>query len=197
MSTDSRDAQRALLRERRRGIDARGRIAAGEAIAARLRPHLRGYVAGYWAMDGEVPLHALLAGPRNFVYCLPVLQPGKTLRFAPWRAGDPLMQNRYGIPEPDLAAESLLDPAALDVVLLPLVGFDRRGNRLGSGGGYYDRSFAFLRALPRDAPRPRLIGVAHALQELPDIAAEAWDVPLDLVVTEREAIDCARNTGLS
>jgi 5-formyltetrahydrofolate cyclo-ligase len=194
MHSESREAQRTRLRSLRRGIDARGRLAAGAAIAQQLRPLLRGYVAGYWAVDGEVPLHALLSGPRDFVYCLPVLQPGKTLRFAPWRAGDALVQNRHGIPEPDLAAESLLDPAALDVVLLPLLGFDRRGNRLGTGGGYYDRSFAFLRALADGAPRPRLVGIAHALQELPAIAAEAWDVPLDLVVTERETIDCARNT---
>lgn len=189
MSIPPRSALRAELRARRRALPARERMAAAETVAARLRalPELQGYVAGYWACDGELPLHALLAGPQPFVYCLPVLTAGKRLRFAPWRAGDPLVQNRYGIPEPDLAPTSLLAPEQLDCVLLPLLGFDRHGQRLGSGGGYYDRSFAFLResASPR---RPCLIGVGYALQEVDALAAEAWDVPLDALVSERETL---------
>jgi len=69
-------------------------------------------------------------------------------------------------------------------VLVPVVGFDRRGNRLGMGAGFYDR--ALRRRLDAGRPwrRPRLVGVAFARQELPGIAASAWDVPLDLIVTE-------------
>ncbi len=66
-------------------------------------------------------------------------------------------------------------------MLLPLLGFDRRGGRLGMGGGYYDRAFAFRRDRP--AP-PRLVGIGFACQELPDLAAESWDVALDAVATE-------------
>ncbi len=184
---------RTQLRQRRRALFAAERMAAAQALADRLRelPALRtrGYVAGYWATDGELPLHALLAPAPEFVYCLPCLAPGKTLRFAPWRSGDALVQNRYGIPEPDLSPASQLPPEALSVVLVPLTAFDREGHRLGSGGGWYDRSFAFLRERARPAT-PLLIGIGYGFQEIDALPAEDWDVPLDLVVTERETIRC-------
>jgi len=171
------------------------RIAAATAVAELLAAHpvveSSGYVAGYWAVRGELPLHMLLNHPRSgFIYCLPLLD-GKRLRFAPWRFGDPLVQNRYGIPEPDVAPSSCLEPGQLDGVLVPLLAFDRRGNRLGSGAGYYDRSFAFLLERARPA-RPLLIGVGYAFQEVESLPAQAWDVPLDLVATEHELIECRR-----
>ncbi len=190
---DSRTALRQQMRQRRMALSAAERIAAADALAARLRtlPELqrKAYVAGYWAVQGEIPLHALLSPAPAFVYCLPCLAPEHHLRFAPWRFGDALVQNRYGIPEPDLAPASQLMPQDIDVVLVPLLAFDRRGTRLGAGGGYYDRSFAFLYGVERPA-RPLLIGVAHAFQQVDELHAEAWDVPLDLVVTDTEVIHC-------
>jgi 5-formyltetrahydrofolate cyclo-ligase len=83
-----------------------------------------------------------------------------------------------------------MTPAELELVLVPLLGFDRRGRRLGYGGGYYDRSFAFLKAGAR--PRePLLVGVAYAFQEVPQLRAEPWDVTLDFIATEHELIDCS------
>src|SRR5690606_26994955 len=95
---------------------------------------------------GELPLHfvQLRLAPGQ-VWCLPCLQDDGSLRFAPWRPGDALKPNRYGIPEPDVAPSSTLAGADLAVVLMPLLGFDAAGHRLGMGGGYYDRSFAFRR----------------------------------------------------
>lgn len=185
MAIDLRQELRAELRARRHALDARARMAAGQAIADLLRPSLSGRIAGYWAMDAEVPLLALLSGRCDFVYCLPVLQPGKRLCFAPWRAGDPLLQNRFGIPEPDLQPSALLAPEELDHVLLPLLGFDASGQRLGSGGGYYDRSFAFRR--DRGAP-PHLIGIGFATQEVAGLSRRDWDVDVDAIATERELI---------
>lgn len=187
---------RAVLRARRQSLAAAERIAAAEAIVDRLQDHPAfskpGYVAGYWATGGELPLHALqLRLRQDQVWCLPCVQAGGRLKFAPWRAGDPLIGNRYGIPEPDLAPDSLLDPEAMGLVLLPLLGFARDGGRLGMGGGYYDRSFAFRRGRP--AP-PALIGVGYGLQEIEPFAAAAWDVALDAVVTDRELIYCASAT---
>jgi 5-formyltetrahydrofolate cyclo-ligase len=95
--------------------------------------------------------------------------------------------NRLGIPEP-ADTDASLAPDALDVVLVPLLGFDRRGHRLGFGGGYYDRSFAFLRDVERPA-KPLLVGIGYALQEVERVPHEDWDVPLDYVATERELID--------
>lgn len=175
---------RAELRARRAALRPGERLAAADAVARHLGEHeaLRqpGYVGGYWAVNGELPLHAVqLRLAPGQVWCLPVVQADGGLRFAPWRAGDPLKPNRYGIPEPD--TDTTLAPQELGLVLLPLLGFDRRGGRLGMGGGYYDRAFAFRRDQP--AP-PHLVGVGYACQELPALAAEAWDVALDAVATE-------------
>lgn len=189
-----RRQQRQDLRVRRRALPAPQRIAAAESLATQLlalpfAPQ-SGHVAGYWAMDGEIGLHAWqLRLPPGCVYCLPVLCADQRLRFAPWRAGEPLVGNRYGIPEPDVAASSLLEAEALALVVLPLVGFDARGNRLGMGSGWYDRTLAFRQA--RSAP-PYLVGAAFALQQLGDFAAESWDVGLDAVCTESAILDFTR-----
>ncbi len=122
------------------------------------------------------------------VWCLPCIQPDKSLRFAPWRPGDELVSNRYGIPEPALAPESQLPPETMAVILLPLLGFSRSGMRLGMGGGYYDRSLGFRQRQP---PPPLLVGVGYAFQELPSLQPDAWDVRMDAVVSEREFLLCA------
>lgn len=192
-STDPRVELRRDLRARRRQLPAAERMAAALALPQRLRGlavlQQPGYVAGYWAMDGELSLHALLMGQPPFVYCLPCLREDGTLGFAPWRTGDPLCSNRYGIPEPDLARSSQLEPEQMQCVLVPLVGFERGGGRLGAGGGYYDRSFAFLNVVPRPAS-PLLVGVGYGFQQIAQFAPEPWDVPLDYVATEHELIDC-------
>ncbi|WP_140719539.1 MULTISPECIES: 5-formyltetrahydrofolate cyclo-ligase [Gammaproteobacteria] len=185
MTTPDRDALRRHLRERRRAIPAAERIAAADALAERLlalpfAPR-EGHVAGYWAMDGEIGLHRWqLSLPSGVRYCLPVLH-GKHLRFAPWRPGEPLKPNRYGIPEPDVDPTTALPAEAMALVVAPLVGFDAAGHRLGMGGGWYDRSFAFRH---RQAPPPWLVGVGFAAQQTPALAVEDWDVPVDAVCTE-------------
>jgi 5-formyltetrahydrofolate cyclo-ligase len=185
-------ALRAELRRRRRALPAPARIAAAEALPAHLRQQPAftrpGFIAGYWACAGEMPLHAVqLALHAEQTWCLPVVQADGRLRFAPWRPGLPLVANRYGIPEPDLPAVDLLEPEQLSVVLLPLLGFTRRGQRLGAGGGYYDRSFAFRGERP--AP-PALIGVGYGFQACESLPADPWDVRLDAVATEHELIVC-------
>ncbi len=188
-TTQDRAALRRQLRQRRREIPAAERIDAAEKLAERLlalpfAPDT-GHVAGYWAMDGEIALHAWqLRLPAALVYCLPVLHEDR-LRFAPWRSGDPLVSNRYGIPEPDLSSDSLLEADAMALVVAPLVGYDSHGHRLGMGAGWYDRSFAFRRE--RDAP-PWLVGAAFAAQQIDGLATEAWDVPLDAICTENDTL---------
>lgn len=184
----SRRALREALRERRTRLDAPSRMRAAEAVAQHLladpliHAHAGGYLAAYWAVRGELPLHVLqLKLPPQWIWCLPIVREDRTLAFAPWRPGDALVSNAYGIPEPDLAPSSWLLPEEMHAVLLPLTGFDAAGHRLGTGGGYYDRSFAFRQQ--RAAP-PHLIGVAYACQEAASIPTESWDIPLDAVVTE-------------
>ncbi|MEO6799636.1 MAG: 5-formyltetrahydrofolate cyclo-ligase [Rhodanobacter sp.] len=191
-------AQRRELRQRlageRRAIPPGKRIAAAQGLRLSLE-QLPEYltdtrVAGYWASHGELPLNLVMPplAARGQQFLLPVIGEHKELRFAPWTAGDPVQANRYGIPEPVDPVE-LLQPFQLDLVLVPLLGFDRRGHRLGYGGGYYDRGFAFLNERVRPA-EPLLVGIAYAFQEVPDLDAQSWDVPLDFVATEHELIDC-------
>jgi 5-formyltetrahydrofolate cyclo-ligase len=189
-----RASLRKTLRERRAALPAAERIAAAQAVVAQLEqvPEFMTdrRIGGYWAVDGELPLAALMGGlrAREQQYCLPVVGADRLLRFAPWRPGGAIATNRFGIPEPVVAAADLLAPADLDVVLVPLLGFDRNGHRLGFGGGWYDRSFAFL-AGRADVGKPVLVGVAYALQEIDALDAQSWDVRLDYVATERELLD--------
>lgn len=194
---NSRAAVRRRLRAQRNELPAEARLTASRAVAQHLADcpafSAATRVAGYWAVRGELPLAHIPAGmrQRGTSYFLPLLGSGHDLRFAAWQPGDDIVANRYGIPEPDVEPGALLDAKDMDLILLPLVGFDRSGQRLGSGAGYYDRTLEFLR--DRDHPSsPRLIGVAYAMQELPAIAAAPWDVPLDAVVTEAGIIDCWR-----
>jgi 5-formyltetrahydrofolate cyclo-ligase len=134
-------------------------------------------------MDGEIGLHAFqLRLPPTLTYCLPMLHADGRLRFSPWKPGDPLVTNRHGIPEPGIDVDDALEPREMALVVLPLVGFDARGHRLGMGGGWYDRSFAFRQAQP--AP-PWLVGAGFDFQRLPPTQGEAWDVPLDAVCSEQ------------
>ena len=183
--SDERGALRRALRERRRALPAPERIAAADALAARLlalpiAPQ-SGHAAGYWAMDGEIGLHAWqLRLPRTVRYCLPVLHEDGHLRFAPWKPGEPLRANRYGIPEPDVDEASLLRADQLDFAVVPLVAFDVRGRRLGMGGGWYDRSFAFRRST---AAPPFLVGAGFDLQQLSAAPSREWDVRMDAICT--------------
>lgn len=175
------------MRQRRAALLTAEREPAAQAIAQhllaspRLRPGLR--IAAYHAVRGEVSLLPFMqaAAVRGVEIYLPCLD-GTRLRFRRQVADTPLYNNRFGIPEPVNGA--VCAPPFLDIVLLPLTAFDARGTRLGQGGGYYDRSFAFL--LQRRVWRkPLLFGVAYAFQQVPHLTAQAWDVPLNAVCTEQ------------
>jgi 5-formyltetrahydrofolate cyclo-ligase len=185
-----RPSLRRQLRIARRALPAAERIAAADALAAHLLAlpfaPAEGFVAGYWALDGEIALHAWqLRLPRTCTYCLPVLGDDERLRFAPWIPGAPLRSNRYGIPEPDVATDALRAPEEMTLAVVPLVGFDGRGHRLGMGGGWYDRSFAFRHT--KNAP-PWLVGAGFSVQRVEMLTPETWDVRLDAVCTERDVI---------
>src|SRR5450432_389418 len=194
-SSSSRADLRTRLRAERAALGAGERIAAANALISTLEqlPEflVDTHVAGYWAVGGELPLNIALGRlhARAQNYYLPVLATGNKLRFAEWRPGVSVRANRYGIPEPVCDAATLLSATQIDLVLVPLLGFDRRGNRLGAGAGYYDRSLAFLRAKPRPA-QPLLVGIGYHFQELPELPPQSWDVPLDFVATDRELISC-------
>lgn len=174
------------MRARRAALSPALRIAAAQQLAARLHgvPGMpaAGFVAGYWAVDGEIALHAWQTSlPPRCTYCLPVLCDDQRLRFAPWRPGDTLVSNRFGIPEPGVDPGSLLEADALAAIVMPLVAFDAAGHRVGMGGGWYDRSLAPVREA---ATRPLLVGVGYEMQRVDALMPAPWDVPLDAVCTE-------------
>jgi len=190
MVAPDRASLRATLRRRRRSLSETERHAAARRTFHRVVASscfLKSRrVAFYFANDGELdPLtilfRALDMGKRCY---LPVISPHRPdkVTFAPFRATDPLVPNRWGILEPDQLIRRLVKPQSLDLVFLPLVGFDERCNRIGMGKGFYDRTFAFRRRL--GFARPILAGLAYEIQKVPEIPTDSWDVPLDLVITE-------------
>lgn len=141
-------------------------------------------MAAYAALAGELdpaPLIDAAFQAGKAVY-LPRILDTQRMEFVRWQMGEPLQPNRFGIPEPLPGATDILAPEALDLVLVPLLGFDAHGNRLGFGAGFYDRAFAFKRD---GRTRPTLCGYAYAWQQTPPLTAAEWDVGLDAVVTER------------
>ncbi|QDE41049.1 5-formyltetrahydrofolate cyclo-ligase [Luteibacter pinisoli] len=188
---------RADLVQRRRELKPAERVAAASGLRRSLEqlPEFLTdtHVAGYWATGGELPLNVAI-GPlsdRGQTFYLPIVTKSggkRRLTFAPWTTGQDVESNELGIPEPK-AATHIIEADKLDLVLVPLLGFDRKGNRLGFGGGYYDRSFEFLRDQARPA-KPLLVGVGYHFQELPGIETAEWDIKLDYVATDKELIDC-------
>lgn len=140
-------------------------------------------IAAYSAVNGEISLNpvidrALEMGKQIYLPNLDL----KSLRFSPYFHGQKMRINRFKLPEPDVTDDEMLPPEAMDLVLAPLVVFDPQRNRIGMGGGYYDRSFEFRKKKGRDVPT--LIGVAHELQKEDQLLSEDWDVRLDMVVTD-------------
>lgn len=149
----------------------------------RYSQHIALYIACRGEMD-PAPLLQLALERKKRAY-LPLLSdhPANRMRFIRYRKGDRLTKNRFGIPEPRLDHTKILSPWALEVVFVPLVAFDHLGNRLGMGGGYYDRTFAFKNRR-RYLKGPKLIGIAHDFQQVDKLNQQPWDIPLDAVITE-------------
>ncbi len=147
------------------------------------------HVAAYLANDGEVGLQAVIksAIEADKTLSLPVIHPFNRhhLLFLRYHDSTELTRNRFNIEEPVLRCPDVVPFAHHQLILMPLVGFDNEGNRLGMGGGFYDRVLAPYRH--RD-DRPLLIGTAHCSQQVDRLPVEPWDFPLDMVVTPTKVI---------
>ncbi|MFA9421654.1 MAG: 5-formyltetrahydrofolate cyclo-ligase [Gammaproteobacteria bacterium] len=184
----STDQLRLRNRDLRSKLDAKQLEQAAAAVCERICA-LAEYqqaqkIAVYFAVNGEIGLtpvidRALSQGKKIY---LPNLDQ-KTLRFSPYDHAQKMRINRFKLPEPDVTDDEMLDARELDLVLAPLVVFDPNRNRIGMGGGFYDRSFAFRKEA--GSHRPQLIGVAHELQKVARLEPEDWDVRLDMVVTDQ------------
>lgn len=193
-SGDAARQHKQRLRKRllaiRRDLSPAQRQCASDGVAARIIHstcfHEARNVAGYLAMPSEIDiervLHAALSTGKSV--WVPRLRSG-AMDFARW-TGESVTGATMGLREPPPPHE-LIDPRLLDLVLVPLVGYTADGDRLGMGGGYYDRTFAF-----RGKSRaPLLLGVAHPCQQLDQLPTDPWDVSLDGVVTHEQWLSCS------
>ena len=177
---------RASLRQKRRALTQHQQLIAEQALYQQLVKQAWFQAASdigfYWPADGEIsPLTTLN-------WCL---DNDKTpaLVFQSFEASTELNLNRFKIPEPSLKQTSTVQATQLDVIIVPLVGFNRAGFRLGMGGGYYDR----VLSQPDSGPaKPLLIGVGHSCQES-QFPVQEWDVAMDFIVTELEIITSAKD----
>lgn len=180
---------RQSIRQQRRAVTKAQAAACANQLARNACSHRlvanSTHIATYLAADGEInpwPLTQQLWSSGKTLY-LPVLAPFSRQRlwFARYNPGDRLVANRYGIAEP--VVRNLIKPWALDLILTPLVAFDITGNRVGMGGGYYDRSLAFLHNR-RHWQKPRRLGLAYEFQKHAQLQPSHWDIPLDGIATE-------------
>ncbi|WP_414828209.1 5-formyltetrahydrofolate cyclo-ligase [Alteromonas sp. H39] len=191
--TYSRAQWRKTFREARNNLSAKAQQQAATAVAQRLSvlPEIRdaSRVATYLDNDGEVSLAALISllQARDIATSLPVLHPfsGKHLLFLDYTPLSSMKKNRFGIPEPELRCQDIRLLEEHQVILMPLVGFDSKGNRLGMGGGFYDRTLAKLN---ERMMAPLLVGVAHDCQQADALPVMHWDIPLNAIVTPTQTI---------
>jgi len=192
-----RELRRQLRASRRALPDAERRVA-DRAIRTALRSlgiWQRGRrVAVFLSMPGEVDLRPCLGpawrcGARLYVPRISSTRNG-TMAFVPLHPGSTLHGNRFGIAEPAGGARGRIPARHLDTILVPLVGFDACGHRLGMGAGFYDRALRPRLDRTQAFRRPRLIGIAYSLQQVERLEPAPWDVALDLVVTERGILRC-------
>ncbi len=184
-----KSALRRQLKAARNAVDPQARRQAARAaarLALRAGILLRARRIGFYLpQHGEFDVRPLMnqALWMGRTACLPVLPArGRVMRFGRLLDGVRMAPNRYGIPEP--VDGRPLRARQLDLLLMPLVGFDLAGRRLGMGGGYYDATLAFMRHR-RHWRKPRLVGVAYECQRVEALPDDPWDMPLDAVLTEK------------
>lgn len=192
-----RNQLRQLIRQRRQVLSqTQQQIAAIELVRQfSSQPQLAKlqHIALYLSNDGELdtaPLIQALWQQGKSVY-LPILHPHKPgfLVFQQYRPDTPMTSNKFGIFEPVLDVTQLTALPEIEMIGLPLVAFDNQGNRMGMGGGFYDRTLANAIYCQ---PAPLLVGLAHQCQQVEKVPVEAWDVPLDLVVTPEQLVTPSR-----
>ena len=188
----SRPALRRLLRQARRNLSPLQQRLAAQRLHRQLAQHplfrRARHIALYLPNDGEIDPRPLLRAAQKMgkATYLPVLNawPRTRMAFQRIRPGDVLKPNRFGIAEPPFRPTQQRAVWTLDLLLMPLVGFDEHGGRLGMGGGFYDRSLAY-RFRRKKSHKPTLLGLAHECQKVDRLPLASWDVELQAAVTDK------------
>lgn len=192
---EQRAALRRQLRQTRRALTPLQQRQASQQLLRQLAQHplyrRSQHIAFYLANDGEIDPSLLMRHARQLgKHCyLPVLSewPATRMHFQRLQPNQRWTINRFGIREPLPDRRRQAKPWRLDLIFMPLVGFDETGNRLGMGGGFYDRTFAFRRQR-QCWTGPRLLGLAHSCQEVSQLPTASWDIPLDGIVSDQRMI---------
>ena len=183
-SSSSRVELRKNLRQKRESLSPPFRTRASQNIVQRLIAlpifHASQRIALYLPYNFEVDISALTSAIPEKEYYLPILAATNHLEFGLYHPGDPLQPNIFGILEP--ALHTLQSADELDLVCTPVVGFDEQGNRLGMGGGYYDRTFSFKE---NEIYQPFLLGIAFDCQKVDQLETEIWDIRMNGILTEQ------------
>ncbi|MDQ7048469.1 MAG: 5-formyltetrahydrofolate cyclo-ligase [Enterobacterales bacterium] len=193
-TAQSKSLIRKQIRQKRQSLSLQQANQAGISLAKQLSAHLSiqpaHKIACFLSFDREIATQSVIqqifnANARCY---LPKLRPLKPYRlwFMPYFPKSPVSKNHYGIDEVDQSLSEAIRPSTLDIVLMPLVAFDRQGNRLGMGAGYYDATFAHL---AKSQKRPKFIGLAYEFQRQKTLPFDPWDIPLDGVCTEQGFYD--------
>ena len=184
-SSTSRQQIRQRIRSARRQLSAEQQQQAAQSITQQaltlIEQRQAENIALYLSFDGEIDTRPLIQAlwAQNKAVFLPVLHPFSAghllfLRYSP----DSILQpNAFGILEPKLDVRAVLPTAQLDIIFTPLVAFDQQGNRLGMGGGFYDRT---LQNWPQQSFIP--VGLAHRCQQVAQLPQESWDIPLERIL---------------
>ncbi|MDX1795102.1 MAG: 5-formyltetrahydrofolate cyclo-ligase [Hydrogenovibrio sp.] len=196
----SQSSLRKLCRQKRNQLDKKTQQRHAKSATLRLlrSPILQRAkrVSVFLTRDGELETRWLVQAlwQRKIEVYLPVLTryAPQPMRFARYTPNTRLQPNVFDIPEPQIGKRRLIAGHQLDVVITPLACFDHLGNRIGMGGGYYDRTFRFK--LGFFDPRPSLVGWAHQCQQVSELPRQPWDIPLNAIVTE-ERIRFFRHTA--
>ncbi len=187
MTLIDRDFLRTTVRTRRRELSSQAQQHAAKQLVTHVVPFLQKHQARcislYLACDGELDTQPLIewCWQNEIKVCLPVLHPFHEghLLFLSYTPDTNMLLNRFRIPEPEMNSSHIVPKHEIDIIFTPLVAFDAEGNRLGMGGGFYDRTLENWQQTGRPFP----VGLAHDCQQVEMIPTEIWDIPLPALIT--------------
>lgn len=187
----NRTAIRQQIRQRRQLLTIKQQQQAGRDLVQQFSQHQHiqaaQHIAIYLHNDGELDTQAVIdwCWQQGKQVYIPILHPfsHKQLLFTRLTATTPLVKNKYGISEPRLNVTDVIPYLQLDLVCSPLVAFDLAGNRLGMGGGYYDRTFSQHQFVRDGQQPPYVLGLAHDCQQHANLPIAPWDMPIKEIIT--------------
>lgn len=187
---------RQQIRTKRRDLSAQEQTLAGEQLLAKLITHPKvktaKNIAIFLSQDGEINTEPFIlwCWQQGITVTLPVIHPFNLnhLLFLRYQATSTMVNNSFNIAEPQLRCPDIVPLMDIDVIFTPLVAFDNKGERLGMGGGFYDRTLALWHKGNASFQKLYPIGIAHDCQQVDKIPTEPWDIPIPEIITPNQTV---------